>query len=705
MRNPPGGIHAPGGATRSGVGRAGFPALLIDRGLIARADLAAAQRHAQTEQIELAEAFVALGLIPEAACYAALAEVAGLELVDLVTTAPSELAVRLVPERLARRHLVVPLSVDNRTLVYATCRPFDSEVERDLAFSTGRRMQPVIAPRAALVAALDRCYPKLRDLHVLASRLNCETAATRAPGDAEASSVAGLCNYLVTRAIEIGASEVHVECSQDGMTVRYRICGVLETMLSLPSSAAQAMRLHFKAMGRADVAIKRRPQDGAWRTVVEGRPVDVRLSTLPTVDGERIVMRVAVVSGPLPSLERIGYDDATLDAWREALAHRDGLVVVTGPPGSGKTSTLYASLVDLQANGTRVFTVEDPIERDLSDVVQIPVTPRSGATFASIVRRLTPGAASAIMVGEVHDEAVARTVRDAADAGHLMLCAMAAPDAAAAVARLSTLGLDPGWMADRVAAVLAQRLVRLLCPDCCRVHDEAEAVVRGGRHSLPSIPASAGVGCAACHHTGYRGRVPVAEICAVSDALHEAVARKATTAEMRTILRESGVPSLRSQAIALVAAGRTSIEEVNRVLGDDDTLAVASRERPRVLVTDDEPITRMLVRVLLEREHFDVLEASNGREAVDLATRERPDLLLIDLNMPEMDGYEAIARLRRDLSLATLPVVVVTAEDGPGIEQRVLEFGVDDYIVKPFDPAILLSRVNAVFRRLKVRAA
>jgi DNA-binding response OmpR family regulator len=171
-------------------------------------------------------------------------------------------------------------------------------------------------------------------------------------------------------------------------------------------------------------------------------------------------------------------------------------------------------------------------------------------------------------------------------------------------------------------------------------------------------------------------------------------------------MRAAGFPTMRDRALQLVAAGVTSIEEVNRVLTDDaGNVHAASRERKRVLITDDEPITRMLVKLLLEREHFEVLEATNGRDAVDLATRERPDLLLIDLNMPEMDGYEAITRLRKNLALATLPIIVLTAEDGPGVEKRVLELGADDYIIKPFDPGILLSRVNAVFRRLKVMAA
>ena len=200
--------------------------------------------------------------------------------------------------------------------------------------------------------------------------------------------------------------------------------------------------------------------------------------------------------------------------------------------------------------------------------------------------------------------------------------------------------------------------------------------------------------------------MPVTELLTPSDELRDAIVRGATAHEIRAAMRSAGCPTMREQALRLVVMGLTSIEEVNRVLAaDGDAAAAKAKGRHRVLVTDDEPITRMLVKLLLEREQFEVLEAANGRDAVEIAIRERPDLLMIDLNMPEMDGYEAIARVRREMSLATMPILVLTSEEGPGVERRVLELGADDYIIKPFDPEVLLSRVNAVFRRLKVMAA
>jgi type IV pilus assembly protein PilB len=285
-----------------------------------------------------------------------------------------------------------------------------------------------------------------------------------------------------------------------------------------------------------------------------------------------------------------------------------------------------------------------------------------------------------------------------------VLSSMHTADTATAITRLQNLGLEPFKIAESLSAVLAQRLLRTLCPHCRRMHDQIDARRRGAEHGIKSIPASAGPGCPECKHTGYIGRVPVAELLTPSDRLRDAIARGATAHEIRAEMHASGFPTMRDHALRLVADGVTSIDEVNRVLAEDAPAKHAS-DTTRVLVADDEPITRMLVKLLLEREHYEVLEAANGRDAVDITVREHPDLVLIDLNMPEMDGYEALARLRRDFTLTTMPIIVLTSEEGPGVERRVLELGADDYILKPFDPAVLLSRVQAVFRRLKVAAA
>ena len=696
-------------ATRNDhVGAAGFTTLLLQERLVTRHDLTVAEQHAAREHTDLVETLVALGLAAEADVYSLLARASGAEFVSLEDRTVSELAIRLVPERLARRHLVVPLAVDNRSLTYATSRPFNDEGARDLAFASGRRTITCVSTRTGVLETLDRCYPKMRDLDILAARIRAErpsvenTDSESGPTD---SAVVDLCNHILARAIEVGASDAHIECGRDGITVRFRICGVLEPVLTLPAAVSHPIRNRFKIMARADISVRHRPQDGSFRVKVHGRPIDVRLSTLPTVDGEKLVMRVIDSFSPLQSIDKLGYDDDTLSRLRRSLARPDGLVLVTGPTGSGKTTALYAALGHLRTGRTNIVSVEDPVERTVPGVTQIPLNARGGNTFPVVLRSLLRQDPNVIMVGEIRDTEVAHIVGQAAYTGHLVLSSMHTGDAATAITRLQNLGLEPFKIAESLSAVLAQRLLRTLCPHCRRVHDEVESRRLAAEYHLRSVPASAGPGCSHCKDTGYAGRLPVAELLTPSDVLRDAIARGATAHEIRAAMRAAGFPTMRDHAMRLVSEGITSIEEVDRVLATDEGHAAAARTRSRILVTDDEPITRMLVKLLLEREQYEVLEATNGHQAVEIAVRERPDLVLIDLNMPEMDGYEAIRRLRRDFSFATLPIVVLTSEEGPGVEKRVLALGADDYIIKPFDPEVLLSRVNAVFRRIKAVAA
>jgi type IV pilus assembly protein PilB len=688
-------------------GKAAFEAQLIDGGL-SRRDLEKAKEHATVKGMEVADALVALSMMHEADSYASLAKATGLLLVDPEQMEISELAIRLVSERLARRHMILPLRVDNRTLTYATAQPFDVETERDLSFAAGRRATSVLATRSSILSALDRLYPKLQELERLADRLRSSDLVVESSdlGTADgpsASPVIDLCNQLIGRAVDVGASDLHVDCSSDGATVRFRICGVLESVMTLPAGVSKPVLNRFKIMARADISLRFRPQDGAFRVNVNGRPIDVRLSTLPTIDGEKLVMRVIDSHSPLQSLDRLGYDEQTMIRLRKSLTRPDGLVLVTGPTGSGKTTALYAALGHLRTGRTNIVSVEDPVERSVPGVTQIPVNGRSGNTFPVILRSLLRQDPNVIMVGEIRDAEVAQIVGQAAYTGHLVLSSLHTTDAATAVTRLMNLGLEPFKIAESLTAVLAQRLVRCLCPNCRRTHDEVEARRLGQAHNMQSIPASAGPGCEHCKRTGYIGRAPIAELLTPSDELRATIGRGATAQEIRAAMHAAGMPSMRQQALALVADGVTSLEEIDRVLAADEKEAAPARTGRRVLVCDDEPITRMLVKLLLEREQYVVLEASTGREGVDIARREHPDLMLIDLNMPGMDGYEAIGQVRRDLT--TMPIVVLTSEEGPGVERRVLDLGADDYIVKPFDAAVLLSRVHAVFRRLSAVAA
>ena len=273
---------------------------------------------------------------PKTDTYAALAEATGMPLVSLSDVTPSPLALRLVPERVARRHVLIPLDEDNRTLTYAVSRPFDDEAERDVGFASGRKPIVVLATRSDLLSALDRCYPKMGDIDLLLGRVRSTIAVEMIDAiDSQAqtnSPVIDLCNHIVARAVEAGASDVHLEPTPQGLVVRYRLCGILERMFTVPAEAASAVCNRFKVMAHVDISVRHRPQDGAFRLRVSGRPIDVRLSTLPTINGEKLVMRVIDGQATPQDLDALGYDAENLARLKKALGQPDGLVLVTGPP-------------------------------------------------------------------------------------------------------------------------------------------------------------------------------------------------------------------------------------------------------------------------------------------------------------------------------------------------------------------------------------
>jgi type IV pilus assembly protein PilB len=676
---------------------------LLAKGLIRRQDLVAAVQHAEQHRMALQDAVTVLGFVPENDSYVALASVSRMPLVDLGDTKVSELAVRLIPEKLARRHFVLPLHEDNRVITFAVSRPLDVEADRDIAFVSGRTTRAVLAPRSKILEGLDRAYSRMSDIERLVERLKSE-APVETPGvesvGLNSSPVVDLCNHILVSAVQAHASDIHIEPFSSSASVRFRVSGILEQVLTLPKETRQHITNRFKVLAKTNIAVQNRPQDGSFRVLIAREPVDVRLSTLPTVHGEKVVMRIIEATSELATIDSLGYDPINTERLKRVLRRPDGLVLFTGPTASGKTTALYASLQQLRTGRTNIVSVEDPVERFVEGVNQIPVNKAAGTTFATVLRSVLRQDPNVIMVGEVRDQEVAGIVGQAAYTGHLVLSSLHTIDAGAAVGRLLNLGLEPFRVSEILNAVFAQRLIRRLCPHCRIMLDETEAARQGQANGLAKVAAKAGPGCEHCRNTGYLSRIPVAEALVPDDSMRRLIRDSGSAIDLKAAMRANGFRTMRDVALDLVEQGVTSLDEVNRVLTDDEVVRVEqARSRQKVLVVDDDRMIRMLVKLLLEKEGYDVIEGEHGVHAVELSRNERPDLLVLDLMMPQMDGFQALDRLRRDLSMATLPVIVLTAESGPDTERRVLELGADDYLVKPFEPGVLLSRVRAVFRR------
>jgi type II secretory ATPase GspE/PulE/Tfp pilus assembly ATPase PilB-like protein/ActR/RegA family two-component response regulator len=674
--------------------RDSFGEALIREHVLTPTALQTALDHCAADGRPLYEAVVSLGYADERVAYAVLAQVAGLTFDDRSEVEPSPLAIRLVPARVARLHELVPVAVDDKTIRFLTATPYDVDAERDVSFATGRATVVTLACRSAVKAAIARFYPQADRPAPENATGPAAAQAPAAPTSSPAShaspdtAIVTLCHGLLARTVEAQASDLFLDPASDGSLVaQMRVAGVLETAATITPDLAGSVVNRFKVLARVGTAVRNRPQEGAFTFQIGGRRVDVRLATVPTPAGEKLVIRAADKDRHLLGLDALGYDADTLTRLTRALEQPSGLVLVTGPVASGKTTALYAALLHLQQRGRRIVTVEDPPECTLRGINQIAVNPRTGSTLISAFQSAMTQQPHVLMVGELRDAEIAAMAWQAAQEGCLVLSSVRTLDSAAAVTHLLNLGLEPRRISECLKAILGLRLVRRLCPVC---RDR-------GR----------GTACERCRSTGHLGIAPLAELLTPSDAIQAAIVR-GETMDIRRAMDAAGYPSITEHATTLVNAGVTSREEVARVLGTDALAEPAAPApapiRKSVLIADDEPITRTLVRLLLERDGYSVIEAQDGQEAVDLAVQRAPSLIVMDLNMPKMNGYEAISQIRRVDGLGATPIVVVTMEDGARVADQVLALGADDYIMKPFEPAVLTARVKAAFRRQRLAA-
>jgi type II secretory ATPase GspE/PulE/Tfp pilus assembly ATPase PilB-like protein len=619
-------------------------------------------------------------------------------------------ALRLLPEKLARRYQVIPLRETDRHITVATSNPDDLAVEQAVSFAAGRSVIFEIASPAAIAESLDATYAKPEDVNTVLDRvvgtmdseladavkivdsLQPEEIAER---EAELEPVVKLTSLILRDGIVNGASDLHIEPGQRGTgVVRFRVDGVMRQHLQLPMSALNRVVSRIKVLAKLDIADRMRPQDGRARIQIENKTFDLRVSTVPTRESEKAVIRI-LRSDTARKLEDMGMAESELTRIKQLLSHKEGIVVVTGPTGSGKTTTLYAALKEIANGEVNVITVEDPVEYELAGITQIQVETKRGVTFASALRAVLRQDPDVIFVGEIRDSETAQIAVQAAMTGHLVLATLHTNDAASAVSRLSDLGLDRPSISATLRGALAQRLLRRLCSQCAvpvtngeLPDSEASLSTRSGVK-----PTKRAVGCPSCGGTGYRGRVPVLEVFTTTPALATSIARGATVLELQEAAIAGGMRLLRQTALEKVGLGITTLSEVDRVVGIGEGSAVQ-----RVLVVDDDPVQRKLAKAMLEQSGFQVTEADDGDKAQALfdAGAEPYQLVITDLCMPKMNGDMLLTHIRQHHGP---PVIVLTGSEDGESEARIIELGADDYVRKPFDPPRFVARVKAALRR------
>ena len=497
----------------------------------------------------------------------ALAMQAGLEAVDLTREEPTDDAIERLDSGTAHAFGVLPLRMDGDTLVVAIADPMNVAVLEDLRFTTGGKVRGVLGDGELLRKLVTKCYgaeTSLKDAIADAAKAGGEVN----PEDAAASApVVRLLNSILHRAIRDRASDVHFEVFPNELRIRYRVDGSLYEIEGPPAHLASALLARIKIMSDLDIAETKVPQDGRISLAIDGRPVDLRVATLPGISGEGAVLRILDRSAVSLELSALGLEKRDAADIRGLCKLPHGIVLVTGPTGSGKTTTLYAILSEINDPGTKIITVEDPVEYDIDGLVQVPINEDIGVGYSKVLRTVLRQDPDKILIGEIRDEDTAATAVEASLTGHTVFATVHTNDAPSAVTRLVDMGVEPFLITATLEAVIAQRLVRSVCQSCKDTYEPDEDLLRelgADASELKGARLSFGRGCAECFHTGYRGRTAIYEIMKMDRGLRDAIGAKASTAELRRLAISSGMRTLREAGIHRVLEGKTTIEEVIR---------------------------------------------------------------------------------------------------------------------------------------------
>jgi type II secretory ATPase GspE/PulE/Tfp pilus assembly ATPase PilB-like protein len=541
-----------------------FRRLLVEANLLDRDRLAKAEAASSSRGTPLERTIVALNLADEVAVWRVLAKAYGLKFVDPGKLAPQAEALAKLPKEQAEQNEALPVLFKDGVLWIAIDDPHRTFVADNLSFLAGCSVQCALMPPQALKQALRK--------HV-GSGGGAEATgkgSAVAAAEGEDAPIIRLVGKTVEEALQQRASDIHIEPFQQRMRVRYRIDGVLKEIASLDIALLAPMTSRLKIMAGLDIAEKRKPQDGRIAFKAQGRDIDIRTSVLPASHGETIVMRLLDKERGLMSLEALGFEGHDRERFQSIIARPNGIVLVTGPTGSGKTTTLYAALKQLNRSDVKIITAEDPVEFNIGGINQCQVKSRIGLSFARILRAMLRQAPNVILVGEIRDKETAEIAVQAALTGHLVFSTLHTNDSASAITRLVDMGVKPFLVAASVQAVLAQRLLRVVCKDCRQRYDPSDTELR----SLGIDPANTRDatfyrpgGCPVCEHSGYRGRLGIYELLQMDETLREMTFRGEPMVRLRDYAWQSGgMSTLLQDGVRKVMAGQTTIPELLRVV-------------------------------------------------------------------------------------------------------------------------------------------
>ncbi len=534
------------------------------------------QVHDGSEEEELVQEFVKHGTISAVQLASARAEAAGLSFVHLEEYPVDRTAVALVPAHLCRRHNVLPIHSTGQSITLAMVEPGDVLAMDDVRAITRMGVVPVVAEKADLLAAINRFHRADGELSDLQSAIEEEVKPSASEeialreADADDAPIVRFVNLIIGQAIQDNASDIHIEPGEFEMRVRYRIDGVLHDVQQAPRNIQNGVISRLKIMSDINIAERRRPQDGRMSVQHAGEVIDLRVATLPTVYGEKVVMRILDNSATKRDISDLGMLDQNLARYRSSYSKPYGMILVTGPTGSGKSTTLYTTLHAVARTEINVITVEDPVEYRMAGINQVQVNPKAGLTFASALRSILRSDPDVVLIGEIRDQETAQIAIEASLTGHLVLSTLHTNDAPSAVTRLIEMDIEPFLVGSALDCVVAQRLARRLCDRCKQLHEYAPEQLEslgfrvndgdtGTRFYAP-------VGCTACSGTGYRGRLALHEVMTITEEIERLAVARSSSAEIGRAAVAQGMLTLRQDGWQKVRSGLTSIDEVLRVV-------------------------------------------------------------------------------------------------------------------------------------------
>ncbi|HEX9712825.1 MAG TPA: ATPase, T2SS/T4P/T4SS family [Actinomycetota bacterium] len=749
--------------------------ILVQAGILTDEQLARAldaQAGADGVRHRLGSVITRLGFANETEIATAIARQLGVPFLDVSDLTPDPELVSLIPRRIAEHHQAIPVGRnDDGVITVALADPTNVVALDDLGMILGRRIELAVATAAAIGERIERWYGIGGGANEAVLWIGDASAVEVLPDfqmdedlesvrrSTEMAPIVRLVNALLSDATKSRATDVHIEPYPREVQVRFRIDGHLREVMTLPKYVHLSTISRIKVMNGMDIAERRRPQDGRGRVLVDGQEVDVRVSTLPTMHGEKVVLRLLRKDEAQVDFAVLGMADDELAAMQRLLAMPQGLIVFTGPTGSGKTTSMYAAMRQLVDPSRNVVTLEDPIEYQINGVNQVQIDDRIGLSFARGLRTILRQDPNIILVGEIRDAETAQIAMQAALTGHLVMTTLHTNDAPSAITRLVDIGVEPFLISSALSAVVAQRLLRTVCTECTQRADPSErtlAMLGLTRGDLIEHTIVQGAGCPTCAFTGYLGRAGIFEILTMTTRVREQIIAGASEAGLARVAREEGLRTLRQTGLARAFEGRTTLDEVLRAtyFEREDTYRCpgcrheversfascpycqtplagghcgsCSRPTkpewhacpwcsasltpsspfadgvPRVLLVDDDPELCAMLKTLLSPE-FDVTTAGTAEEALRRAPVDRPDLILLDLLLPDQSGTAVAEALRAQVATASIPIVMLTGEADEDAEIRALQAGADDFLRKPVEEDVLRARLSALLRR-SVRA-